>query len=144
MIYNYAVPTHYEFNLNLIEFLIKSYSKTYCRLTEIYLLQKQYYLVLTFCLFDSIYLLKVLLTYLPTHDVCRPHQLGCFFIFSKICTPLLLVIFPCIGRFYCSVHQQRSVILICITKKYSDQLSTTALVRRNATKNLENICFILN
>ena len=29
-------------------------------------------------------------------------------------------------------------------KKYSDQLSTTALVRRNATKNLENSCFILN
>ena len=31
-----------------------------------------------------------------------------------------------------------------ILKKYSDQLSTTALVRRNATKNLENSCFILN
>ena len=31
-----------------------------------------------------------------------------------------------------------------IHKKYSDQLSTTALVRRNATKNLENSCFILN
>ena len=29
-------------------------------------------------------------------------------------------------------------------KKYSDQLSTTALVRRNATKNLENSCLILN
>ena len=29
-------------------------------------------------------------------------------------------------------------------KKYSDQLSTTALVRRNATKNLENSCFVLN
>ena len=29
-------------------------------------------------------------------------------------------------------------------RKYSDQLSTTALVRRNATKNLENSCFILN
>ena len=27
-------------------------------------------------------------------------------------------------------------------KKYSDQLSTTALVRRHATKNLENSCFI--
>ena len=29
-------------------------------------------------------------------------------------------------------------------KKYSDQLSTTALVKRNATENLENSCFILN
>ena len=29
-------------------------------------------------------------------------------------------------------------------EKYSDQLSTTALVRRNSTKNLENSCFILN
>ena len=34
--------------------------------------------------------------------------------------------------------------LISFVKKYSDQLSTTALVRRNATKNLENSCFILN
>ena len=29
-------------------------------------------------------------------------------------------------------------------EKYSDQLSTTALVRRNITKNLENRCFILS
>ena len=29
-------------------------------------------------------------------------------------------------------------------QKYSDQLSTTALVRRNVTKNLENSCFILD
>ena len=33
---------------------------------------------------------------------------------------------------------------ICLKKKYSDQLSTTALVKRNATKNLENSCLILN
>ena len=33
---------------------------------------------------------------------------------------------------------------VAFIKKYSDQLSTTALVRRNATKNLENSCFILN
>ena len=31
-----------------------------------------------------------------------------------------------------------------LEQKYSDQLSTTALVRRNTTKNLENSCFILN
>ena len=31
-----------------------------------------------------------------------------------------------------------------VRKKYSDQLSTTALVRRNATKNLEKRCFILS
>ena len=51
------------------------------------------------------------------------------FIFSKICTPapLLLVIFPCLGRFYCSVHQQRSVILICITNMTED-FSPKALV----------------
>ena len=30
------------------------------------------------------------------------------------------------------------------SKKYSDQLSTTALVRRNATKKSENSCFFLN
>ena len=29
-------------------------------------------------------------------------------------------------------------------RKYSDQLSTTALIRRNATKDLENSCFILD
>ena len=29
-----------------------------------------------------------------------------------------------------------------VKKKYSDQLSTTALVMKNATKNLENRCFI--
>ena len=40
---------------------------------------------------------------------------------------------------YCEIIKQ-----MILFKKYSDQLSTTALVRRNATKNLENSCFILN
>ena len=43
------------------------------------------------------------------------------------------------------VHSDSEIVSLTLyLKKYSDQLSTTALVRRNAAKDLENSCFILN